>query len=128
MDVGVIVYTAELQAPALRETACRILEAEAARFGISLEPADVRLRRARGSSMVHVMAAADELVRHLAAAADPLGEDSPLMVLARAGALALVDRAEVAGHQNGGGSSESAAGAESAHGSSGGGTRSRVTR
>jgi hypothetical protein len=77
MDVGVIVYCAELEAPALRETARRILEAEAARFGVSLEPA--------------------ELVRHLAATEpDPLAEDGPLMVLARAGALALVSRAEVA--------------------------------
>jgi hypothetical protein len=37
MDVGVIVYCAELEAPALRETARRILEAEAARFAVSLE-------------------------------------------------------------------------------------------
>jgi hypothetical protein len=42
------------------------------------------------------MAAADELVRHLAATeADPLAEDSPLLVLARAGALALVNRVEL---------------------------------
>jgi hypothetical protein len=42
------------------------------------------------------MAAGDELVRHLAATeADPLGEDSPLMILARAGALALVSRLEL---------------------------------
>jgi hypothetical protein len=39
MDIGVIVYTAELGAPELRETARRILETEAARFGVSLEPA-----------------------------------------------------------------------------------------
>jgi hypothetical protein len=98
MDVGVIVYCAELEAPALRETARRILQAEAARFGVSLEPADVLLRRARGGSQMHVMAAGYELVRHLAASeADPLGKDSPLMVLARAGALALVNRVENAG-------------------------------
>ena len=37
-------------------------------------------------------------MRHLAATeADPLAEDGLLMVLARAGALALVSRAEVAG-------------------------------
>ena len=47
---------------------------------------------------MHVMAAADELVRHLAAAADPLGQDSPLIVLARAGALALVNRVELDGN------------------------------
>ena len=46
---------------------------------------------------MHVVAAGDELVRHLAATEpDPLAEDGPLMVLARAGALALVSRAEVA--------------------------------
>jgi hypothetical protein len=55
--------------------------------------AEVLRRRAVG---VPVMAAAEELVRHLSAAADPLGEDSPLMVLARAGALALVNRVELA--------------------------------
>ena len=44
------------------------------------------------------MAAADELVRHMAATeADPLGQGSPLMVLARAGALALVNRVETTG-------------------------------
>ena len=42
------------------------------------------------------MAAADKLVQHLIATeADPLGEDSALMVLGRAGALALVNRAEL---------------------------------
>ena len=97
MDIGVIICTAELEAPELRETARRFLETEAARFGVSLETADVRLRRARGGSTVHVMAAADELVRHLGAAADTVGEDSPLVVLARAGALALMNRVELYG-------------------------------
>jgi hypothetical protein len=88
----------EIEAPGLRETARRILESEAAQFGVSLEAADVRQRLARGGTTMHVMAAGDELVRHLAATeADPLAEDSPLMVLARAGALALVSRVEVAG-------------------------------
>ena len=46
---------------------------------------------------MHILAAGDELVRHLAATEpDPLAEDGPLMVLARAGPLALVSRAEVA--------------------------------
>ena len=49
MDIGVIVYCAELEAPALRETARRILKAEAARFGVSLDPVDVMLRRAPGA-------------------------------------------------------------------------------
>jgi hypothetical protein len=98
MDIGVIVYCAELEALALRRTARWILQAQAARFGVSLEPADLRLRRARGGPAMHVMAAGEELVRHLVATeADPLAEDSPLMVLARAGALALVNRVETAG-------------------------------
>jgi NAD(P)-dependent dehydrogenase (short-subunit alcohol dehydrogenase family) len=68
------------------------------RFGVSLEPGDVLRRRARGGSPMHVMAAGEELVRHLVATeADPLGEDNALMVLARAGALALVNRVETAG-------------------------------
>jgi hypothetical protein len=44
----VIMYAAELEAPALRETARRILEAEIARRGIPLDPAEVP----------HIMAAA----------------------------------------------------------------------
>jgi len=85
---GVIVYIAELEAPSLRETERRILEAEAARFGVPFG-------RAHGGSTVHVLAAGDELVQHLAATEpDPLGEHSQLMALARAGALALVSRME----------------------------------
>ena len=65
---------------------------------MSLEPADVLLRRARGGSEAHIMAAACELAAHLAAtAADPLSEDSPVMVLARAGALVLMSRIELDG-------------------------------
>jgi hypothetical protein len=92
MDVGVIVYCAELEAPRLRDTARRILEAEATRSGVPLGRTEVPRRRARGGPAMHVLAAADELVRHLGAAADPLGQDSPLIVLARAGALALMNR------------------------------------
>jgi hypothetical protein len=44
------------------------------------------------------MAAADELVAHLVASeSNPPGEDSPVMVLARAGALALMSRIELDG-------------------------------
>ena len=81
MDVGVIVYTAQFEAPALREIARRILETEAIRFGVPLGRDEVLRRRAQGGSAMHVMAAADELVRHLGAESDPLREDSPLMVL-----------------------------------------------
>jgi hypothetical protein len=65
---------------------------------VSLDPADVLLRRAAGGPEVHVMAAADELVTHLVASeSNPPGEDSPVMVLARAGALALMSRIELDG-------------------------------
>ena len=97
MDVGVIVYTAELKAPGLREKACRILAAEAGKLGVRLGRSEVLQRRAGGGSPMHVRAAADELVRHLGAEADPLGEHSSLMVLARAGALALMNRIELSG-------------------------------
>ena len=97
MDVGVIVYTAELEAPALRQTARRILQAEAGKPGVPLGRSEVLRRRARGGSPMHIMAAADELVRHLGADEEPLGGYSSLMVLARAGALALMSRIELAG-------------------------------
>jgi hypothetical protein len=58
MDVGVIVYCAEHEAPVLRDTARRILEAEAARSGVPLGRAEVLRRRARGGPAVHVLAAA----------------------------------------------------------------------
>jgi len=51
MDIGVIVYCAKLEAPALRQTARRILQAQAARFGVSLEPAEVLRRRGRGGAV-----------------------------------------------------------------------------
>lgn len=89
MEVGVVVYTAELEAPGLRETARRILLAEAGQHGVPLGRYEVLRRRARGGPPMHVMAAADELVRHLGAEADPLGEHSSVVVLARAAALAL---------------------------------------
>ena len=61
-----------------------------------LDPAEVLMRRAAGGTEPHIMAAACELVGHMAATrADPPGEGSPVMVLARAGALALMSRAEL---------------------------------
>ena len=97
MDAGVIVSTAELEAPGLREAARRILLAEAGKHGVRLGRSEVLRRRARGGPPMHVMAAADELVRHLSAEADPLGEHSSLVVLARAGALALMNRIDLDG-------------------------------
>ena len=90
-------YTAELEAPGLRETACRILLAEADKLGVRLGRSEALRRRARGGSPMHVMAAADELIRYLADEADPLGEHSSLMLLARAGALALMNSIELNG-------------------------------
>jgi hypothetical protein len=55
MDTSVILYAAEIEAPALKETARLVLEAEADRFGVSLDgrrrPAapDRGLRRQMGS-------------------------------------------------------------------------------
>jgi hypothetical protein len=46
---------------------------------------------------VHITAAAGELVKHLAAEPDALTGESPLPVLARAGAQALVSRIELDG-------------------------------
>ena len=67
MDAGVIVSTAELEAPGLRETARRILLAEAGKHGVPLGRSEVLRRRARGGPPMHVMAAADELVLQLSA-------------------------------------------------------------
>ena len=98
MDVGGTVYIVGPEAPALKETARQILEAEAARFGVSLETGDVPRRRDRGDSPMHFIAVANELVRFLSAVAYPLGENSPLMVLARARALALLSMVEPDGN------------------------------
>jgi hypothetical protein len=80
---------------ALRHDAGRFLKSETARMGVSLEPADVLLRRAEGVPEAHIMAAADELLRHLAGGPDPLSEDSGLVVLVHAGALALLSKIEL---------------------------------
>jgi hypothetical protein len=86
MDTGVILYAAELEVHALRQTAMRILEAEAKRFGVSLDTGDVLLRRAAGGPKLHAVAAAEELLMHLMAGDNPLADDSGIPVLARVGA------------------------------------------
>src|SRR5260370_36014564 len=68
MDTALILHAAELEAPSLRATARRTLEAEAGRFGIWLDTGDVLPRRAERRPEPHLMAAAEELVAHLAAA------------------------------------------------------------
>ena len=48
MDTSVILYAAEIEAPALKETARLVLEAEADRYGAPLDVADVLLPRTAG--------------------------------------------------------------------------------
>ncbi len=67
MDDQLILATAEAAAPALRALAREILEAEARHLGVSLDAADILLRRADGAPAVHITAAADQLLEHLAA-------------------------------------------------------------
>lgn len=55
----------------------------------------VLARRAAGEPELHVTGVADELVKHLAAQPDALSDGSALTMLAYAGALAMVTRAEV---------------------------------
>ena len=64
VDTSVIPYTAELEAPALRQTAPRFLMSEARRPGVPLDPAEVLVRRASSGTQIHIMAAACELVAH----------------------------------------------------------------
>jgi hypothetical protein len=96
MDIWVIVYCAELEAPVLRQTARRILESEAARLGVPLDPAGTLIRRAAGDPEPHIMAAACGLVDRLVETeADPLSDQSMLLVLARIGALVLANQVEL---------------------------------
>ena len=89
MDEQLILDTAEAAAPALRALATEILQAEAA---------DVLLRRAEGAPAVHVAAAADQLLEHLAAIeGTTLPDQGILAVLARAGAQLLVSGIELDG-------------------------------
>jgi hypothetical protein len=95
VDIEAILDAAETEAPGLRDLARRFLEADAAYLGVPLDRAIVLARRAEGGPEVHITAAADELVRHLAAQPDAISEGGALMALARVGALALVTRAEM---------------------------------
>ena len=95
MDIEVILDAAESKAPGLRELARRFLEAEAQHLGVTLYLASVIARRTEGVPEVHIAGAADRLAEQLAAQRDALSEDSTLMVLARAGAQAMVTRAEM---------------------------------
>jgi hypothetical protein len=98
MDEQLILDTAGAAAPALRALATGILQAGAARLGVSLDAADVLLRRAEGAPAVHVAAAAGQLLGHLAAIGGTTVPDRGIRaVLARAGAQLLVSGIELDG-------------------------------
>lgn len=84
-----------MEAPGLWELARRLLEAEAQHLGMTLDLASVMARRTEGVPELHITGAAERLLEHLAAQSDALIEDSALMVLARAGAQAMVTRTEM---------------------------------
>ncbi len=98
MDEQLILDTAAAAAPALRALATGILQAEAAHLGVSLDAADVLVRRAGGAPAVHVAAAAGQLLGHLAAIeGTTLPDQGVIAVLARAGARLLVSGIELDG-------------------------------
>ena len=96
MEEQLILDTADAAAPALRALAHEILVAEAAHLGVSLDAADVLLRRAEGATAVHITAAADQLLEHLTAVEGiTLPEQGVIAVLARAGAQLLMSGIEL---------------------------------
>ena len=96
MDEQLILDTAAAAAPALRALAREILEAEAARLGVSPAAADVLVRRAEGAPALHLTAAAEQLLEHLAAIeGTTLPDQGIAAVLARAGAQLLVSGIEL---------------------------------
>lgn len=98
MDEQLILDTAGAAAPALRALAAEILQAQAAHLGVSLDAADVLARRAGGAPALHLTAAADQLLGHLAAIeGTTLPVQGILAVLARAGARLLVSGIELDG-------------------------------
>jgi hypothetical protein len=98
MDEQLILDTAAASAPALRALATEILQAEVAHLGVSLNAADVLLRRAEGAPAVHLTAAADQLLGHLAAIeGTTLPDQGILAVLVRAAARLLVSGIELDG-------------------------------
>jgi hypothetical protein len=98
VDEQLILDTAAAAAPALRALAREILEAEAAHLGVSLAAADALARRAEGAPAVHLTAAADQLLEHLAAIeGTTLPEQGIIAVLARAGAQLLMNGIELDG-------------------------------
>ena len=100
MDIEVIPDAAEVEVPTLRDVARRFLEAEARHLGVPLDLVSVMARRAEGEHEVHIPGAADRLLEHLEATeADPFGDESAFMALARAGAQALRSAIELDGNR-----------------------------
>jgi hypothetical protein len=98
MHEQLMLDTAEAAAPALRALAREILDAEAAHLGVSLDAADVLLRRTEGAPAMHITAAADQLLEHLAAIeGTALTDQGIIAVLLRAGAQLLVSGIELGG-------------------------------
>jgi len=98
MHEQLILDTAEAAAPALKALARDILEAEARHLGVSLDVSDVLTRRAEGMPAVHITAAADQLLEHLAAIEGTTPADKGIIaVLARAGAQMLISGIEMGG-------------------------------
>ena len=96
MDEQLILDTAEAAAPALRALAGDILEAEARHLGVLLDAGSVLTRRAEGMPALHLIAAADQLLEHLAAIEGTTVPDQGVIaVLARAGAQLLVSGIEL---------------------------------
>jgi hypothetical protein len=91
-----ILATAEAAAPSLRALARKILEAEAEHLRLSLDPGDVLDRRAGGAPALHLTAAAEQLLEHLAALEGTTPADQGIIaVLARAGAQMLMSGIEM---------------------------------
>ena len=98
MDIEVILGAAETGVPGLREAARRFLEDEARHMGVSLDVADVLLRRAEGIPAVHITAAAKQLLEHLAAVeGTALPDQGIIAVLARVGAQTFMSAVELDG-------------------------------
>jgi hypothetical protein len=96
VDEQLILDTAEAATPALRALAGEILEGEARHRGVSLDAADVLLRRAVGAPAEHITAAANQLLEQLAAAEEIiLPEQGIVAVLARAAAQLLMSGIEL---------------------------------
>jgi hypothetical protein len=96
VDIELILDSAEIMAPELRDITLRILTAIGQDMDLSLELADVLARQANGWPEVHITAVADELLTYLLGTRENvLGDKSTLMTLAYIGAEAIMTRAQI---------------------------------